>query len=437
MGRVFEGAACDGFRFNRRQALANGGYSSISFLIGESAFGSSTPEATKSLIIIYLSGGLAHQDSFDPKPKAPAEIRGEFQSITTRLPGIRFSEHLPRLAARNDKFSIIRSLVGFVDEHSSYQNLTGFPMALAKKEGKPHIGSIVARALGTANGTTPPFVDLFPVMQHRPYNSPGPGSLGTANMGARLDAGDLGPMKVSPEMMDSIRGRESLSKQIDSINPSYGNDFKIPYSKAFNLLITQSLSKTLNIEHESQKLVDRYGRGDPKHQGDGAPLWNDQLILARRLVEAGARVVTIAYGFWDTHGNNFKHLKSNLPVFDQGISALLDDLSERGLLETTTVLVCGEFGRTPKINKDAGRDHWARVNTCLLAGGLIKPGIVLGSTDSHAAEVHDNPVHHRDVLATVLNSIGLDLEKPIQDVEGRPVSPLPGTAKPIEKILNA
>jgi len=437
MGRHPESAACDGFRVNRRQVLANGGFSTISFLIGKSALGSTKPEATKALIVIYLSGGLAHQDSFDPKPTAPAEIRGEFQTITTRLPGIRFSEHLPRLAARNDKFSLIRSLVGFVDEHSSYQNLTGFPMALAKKEGKPHIGSIVSRALGSTNGSTPPFVDLFPVMQHRPYNSPGPGSLGTANMGARLDARDLGPMRVRPEMMDSIKGRESLSRQIDRINPGFGNDFKVPYSKAFDLLLTQSLSKTLDVENETQKVVDRYGRGDPKHQGDGAPLWNDQLILARRLVEAGARVVTLAYGFWDTHGNNFRHLKSNLPVFDQGISALLDDLSERGLLETTTVMVCGEFGRTPKINKDAGRDHWARVNTCLLAGGLIKPGIVIGSTDSHASEVHDNPVHHRDVLATVLCSIGLDLEKPIQDVEGRPMSPLPGTAKPIEKILKA
>ena len=398
-------------------------------------FANARPEPAKSLIVVYLSGGLAHQDSFDPKPKAPPEIRGEFSSIQTQLPGIRFSEHLPLLAARANRFSLVRSLVGFLDEHSSYQNLTGFPMAIAQREGKPHIGSIIARAMGPATPTTPPFVDLFPVMQHKPYNSPGPGALGRGVMGARLDTRDLGPMKVTDEAMDGLKDRFSLVQKVNSVGSDIGRDFDGPYSKAFDLLVKQSLTKTLNIEAESEKVRDRYGRGNSKHQGDGAPLWNDQLVLARRLVEAGARVVTVAYGFWDTHGNNFKHLKSNLPIFDKGISALLDDLTDRGLIENTTVMVCGEFGRTPKINKDAGRDHWSRVNGCLLAGGAIKPGMVLGATDSSAAEAHDNPIHHRDILATVLTSVGLDLEGTIQDVSGRPMAPLPGTARPVEKLL--
>lgn len=398
-------------------------------------FANARPEPAKSLIVVYLSGGLAHQDSFDPKPKAPPEIRGEFNSIQTQLPGIRFSEHLPLLAARANRFSLVRSLVGFLDEHSSYQNLTGFPMAIAQREGKPHIGSIIARAMGPATPTTPPFVDLFPVMQHKPYNSPGPGALGRGVMGARLDTRDLGPMKVTDGAMDGLKDRFSLVQKVNSVGSDIGRDFDGPYSKAFDLLVKQSLTKTLNIEAESEKVRDRYGRGNSKHQGDGAPLWNDQLVLARRLVEAGARVVTVAYGFWDTHGNNFKHLKSNLPIFDNGISALLDDLTDRGLIENTTVMVCGEFGRTPKINKDAGRDHWSRVNGCLLAGGAIKPGMVLGATDSSAAEAHDNPIHHRDILATVLTSVGLDLEGTIQDVSGRPMAPLPGTARPVEKLL--
>ena len=426
---------CKQFAASRRSWLTSTSSTGLGFLIGKNSFANARPEATKSLIIIYLSGGLAHQDSFDPKPKAPPEIRGEFGSIQTRLTGIRFSEHLPLLAARADRFSLVRSLVGLIDEHSSYQNLTGFPMAISQREGKPHIGSIVARAMGPATPTTPSFVDLFPVMQHRPYNSPGPGALGRAFMGARLDTKDLGPMKVAEGGIESLKDRFSLVQKVNSAGNEIGRDFDGPYSKAFELLVKQSLAKTLNIEAEGEKIRDRYGRGDSKHQGDGAPLWNDQLILARRLVEAGARVVTVAYGFWDTHGNNFKHLKGNLPVFDKGISALLDDLTDRGLIDTTTVMVCGEFGRTPKINKDAGRDHWARVNGCLIAGGAIKPGIVVGSTDSSAAEAHDNPIHHRDVLATILTSLGLDLDTTIQDVSGRPMTPLPGTARPIEKLL--
>lgn len=426
---------CHGFQASRRQWLAANGAAGMSALLGKAVLASARPEATRSLIVVYLTGGLAHQDSFDPKPKAPLEIRGEFSSIQTKLPGIRFSEHLPMLAARADQFSLVRSLVGFVDEHSSYQNLTGFPMGIAQREGKPHLGSMVARALGPAQPTTPPFVDLFPVMQHRPYNSPGPGQLGQAAMGAKLDTRDLGSMKVLPDSMEALKVRKALIQNVNAQSSGFGNDFDGPYSRAFDLLVSQSLSRTLNIEAESERTRDRYGRGDSKHQGDGAPLWNDQLLLARRLVESGARVVTVAYGFWDTHGNNFKHLRGNLPMLDRGISALLDDLKERGLLDTTTVMVCGEFGRTPKINKDAGRDHWSRVNGCLLAGGRIKPGQVLGATDSAAAEVHDNPIHHRDILATVLTSLGLDLHAMIQDVSGRPMTLLPGTAQPVEKLL--
>jgi uncharacterized protein (DUF1501 family) len=180
---------------------------------------------------------------------------------------------------------------------------------------------------------------------------------------------------------------------------------------------------------------DRYGRGSPKHLGDGAPMWNDQLLMARRLIEAGARCVTVAYGFWDTHGNNFKYLKEHLPLFDAGISALVEDVYARGLDKTTTVLVWGEFGRTPKINKDAGRDHWSRVNGALLAGGGLKVGQVIGSTDATAAQAANDPVHYHDVLATVYHNLGLDPNGTVYDVAGRPSLILPTTARPIEKLL--
>jgi uncharacterized protein (DUF1501 family) len=164
-------------------------------------------------------------------------------------------------------------------------------------------------------------------------------------------------------------------------------------------------------------------------------MWNDQLLMARRLVEAGARVVTVAYGFWDTHGNNFRYLRKHLPLFDQGISALVEDIYARGLDRDVSVVVWGEFGRTPKINKDAGRDHWSRVNGALLFGGGMRVGQVIGSTDSAAAYAKDQPVHYQDVLATVYHNLGIDPHAMVEDVSGRPTMILPSSAQPIEKLI--
>jgi uncharacterized protein (DUF1501 family) len=179
---------------------------------------------------------------------------------------------------------------------------------------------------------------------------------------------------------------------------------------------------------------DRYGRGSPRHQGDGAPLWNDQLLMARRLVEAGVRCVTVAYGFWDTHGKNFTSLRRNLPVFDTGISALVEDLHQRGLDRDVTVLVWGEFGRTPKINKDAGRDHWAPVNCALLAGGGMPTGQVVGATDKTGAYATVRPVHYRDLLATVYHNLGIDPHSTVKDQLDRPVYILPEEARAVREL---
>ena len=164
-------------------------------------------------------------------------------------------------------------------------------------------------------------------------------------------------------------------------------------------------------------------------------MWNDQLLAARRLVEAGARVVSVAYGFWDTHGNNFAHLREHLPLFDRGISALVEDIHARGLQDDVTVVVWGEFGRTPKINKDAGRDHWAPVNSAILAGGGMKVGQVIGSTDRLGAYVASSPIHYHDVLATVYNRLGIDHNAFIKDKTDRPVPILPSTAQPIAQLI--
>jgi uncharacterized protein (DUF1501 family) len=204
--------------------------------------------------------------------------------------------------------------------------------------------------------------------------------------------------------------------------------------RAFAVLSSSKLIEAMDVEKEPITVRDRYGRGSPKHQGDGAPQWNDQLLVARRLVEAGARCVTVAYGFWDTHDRNFERLRSQLPLFDQGISALVEDIHTRGLDQDVTVLVWGEMGRTPKINKDAGRDHWATVNGAILAGGGMRTGQVIGSTDKDAAYAKESPIHFRDVMATVYQNLGIDPHAMVQDVVGRPTPILPSTVQPIAKV---
>jgi hypothetical protein len=390
----------------------------------------------RSVIMVYLSGGLAHQDTVDLKPSAPKEVRGEFKPIATNVPGIQISELLPRLAKCMDRLAIIRSLVGQIDEHSSFQSTTGFTMNITRREGKPHFGSVVARVQGPTDPVIPPFVDLFPTMQHKPYNAPTAGHLGRAAAPVKLDGSDLGAMKLQACSASELSDRRTLLSRIDRLAreaDQAGIDGH--YRRAFDVLASSTLVEALDVNREPERVRDRYGRGSPRHLGDGAPMWNDQLLMSRRLVEAGARVVTVAYGFWDTHGQNFRYLRQHLPLFDQGISALVEDLYERGLDRTTTLVVWGEFGRTPKINKDAGRDHWSRVNSAILAGGGMRTGQLIGSTDSAAALAKDQPIHYRDVLATIYHNLGIDPHAMLQDIAGRPAAILPAEAQPIGRLL--
>jgi len=388
--------------------------------------------------MVYLSGGMAHQDTFDLKPDAPAEVRGEFKPIPTNVPGIQISEHLPGLARCADKYLVLRSLIGQIDEHSSFQSVTGFPMGVSQREGKPSFGSVISKTQGQVDPAIPAFVDLFPTMQHRPYNSPNAGFLGRAASGVRVDGEGLDIMKLKAEESVRFEGRKGLLKQMDSfrtkIDQASLSGMDQNYRRAFEVLASSKLVEAVDVSRESDKLRDRYGRGSTKHLGDGAPLWNDQLLMARRLVEAGARCVTVAYGFWDTHGNNFRHMKQHLPTFDQGVSALIEDIYDRGLDKTTTVCVWGEFGRTPKINKDAGRDHWSRVNFALLAGGGMKTGQLIGTTDASASTAKDTPIHYQDVLATIYHNLGIDPHGMVMDVSGRPNPILPSTVKPIHQV---
>lgn len=430
---------CDGVSrrsFLKIGGLGIGGISLPGILQAEAKTG--IRQSQKSVIMVYLSGGLAHQDTFDLKPNAPAEVRGEFKPIATSVPGIEVGELLPKTAAVMDRIAILRSIVGMVDEHSSAQNLTGYPLGLSQREGKPNFGSVIARVLGPTDPRVAPFVDLFPVMQHRPYNALGAGVLGRPYGPVTVRGDDLEVMQLKDVSIRHFADRRQLLASVDR----FRRDLDTPgvhgmdemYQRAFDVLSSSALVRALDVEQEPRALRDRYGRGSPNHLGDGAPMWNDQLLMARRLVEAGVRCVTVAYGFWDTHGNNFAFLRDRLPLFDQGISALVADLYDRGLDKDVTLLVWGEFGRTPKINKDAGRDHWAPVNSALFSGGGMKMGQVIGSTDSRAAYALERPIHFHDVLATVYNNLGFSPNMFVPDVSGRPTPILPSEAVPITEL---
>lgn len=436
------GRYCDGM--SRRSFIGVGGLAmgglSLPQMFAAGARGDSALDARKSVIMIYLTGGLAHQDTVDPKPDAPDGVRGEFKPIATSLPGVFLSELMPRTAAIMDKVAILRSLVGQVDEHSSFQSMTGFPMGISQREGRPHFGSVVSKIQGPVNPVVPAFVDLAPVMQHRPYNTPGPGITGSPHKGAKMEGDDLALLRPPADMApDRFAGRRDLLGRFDAFRSSVDGaaveGMGSCYKQAFDVLTSDALAKALDVEREDPTLRARYGIGSPKHLGDGGPMWNDQFLIARRLVEAGARCVTLSYGFWDTHGNNFNHMRKVMPLFDQGVSALVQDLHARGLDRDCTLVVWGEFGRTPKINAQAGRDHWAPVNSAILAGGGMKVGQVIGSTDKIAAHAASRPIHFRDVLATVYHNLGLDPHAVLYDKGNRPVTILPPENEPIAELI--
>jgi uncharacterized protein (DUF1501 family) len=206
--------------------------------------------------------------------------------------------------------------------------------------------------------------------------------------------------------------------------------------QAFGVLTSSKLLHALDLGREDQRIVERYGKGDPKPHGDAAPMLTEQFLMARRLVEAGARVVTVAFGFWDYHGKNFDNARKDLPLLDRGVTALVQDLHERGLDKDVSVIVWGEFGRTPTINKDGGRDHWPRVSCALLAGGGMKTGQVIGATDRLGGEASERPVHFQEVFATLYHRLGIDVNKAtIEDLTGRPQFLVDNNHQPMRELV--
>jgi hypothetical protein len=433
---------CDGVsrrNFIRIGALGLGGLALPQLLEAEAASG--LRKSRKSVIMIYLPGGPPHQDTFDLKLDAPGEIRGEFRPIPTNLPGLQICEHLPRIATICDKLAVIRSISDAVDDHSDFMCMTGRRKQNQPPGGWPSFGAVVSRVLGGTNAAVPAFVGLEPRMQHRPYNAATPGFVGVAHNAFRPEAEGKSDMRLNGVTVDRLADRQALlasfdnyRRDVDASGLMEGLDaFK---QQAFGVLTSGRLLEALDVSREDAKLRERYGKGDAKVHGDAAPMLNEQFLVARRLVEAGARVVTVAYGFWDYHGNNFKNARADLPLLDQGVHALVTDLHERGLDKDVSVIVWGEFGRTPTINKDAGRDHWPRVSCALLAGGGMRTGQVIGATDRLGGEPSERPVTFGEVFATLYHNLGIDVNKvTVTDLSGRPTFLVPEGAQPMRELV--
>lgn len=390
--------------FGRRDVLRIGSLAPLGLTLGRALRAGARPDV--SCILIWQSGGCGQQDTFDMKPDAPIEYRGEFRPIPTKTPGIRICEHLPLTARQTDKFTILRSLRSQEKNHERAINylLTGY-LPLPTLE-FPSLGSVVSERLGPRGGL-PPYVAVprtFPSYgagflggDHNPYNSGDPNTPGyrarDLSLPADVDWSRLGSRRALLERMDAkFRAIES-ARGFDSLDPHF--------EKAYSLLSSPKAKQAFDIESEPDSLRERYGR-TPVGQG---------CLLARRLVEGGVRFVTVAKGWlnYDTHGDNFNTMKKLLlPEFDRAFSALLEDLDDRGLLETTLVLAMGEFGRTPKVNSAAGRDHHSDCWSVALAGAGIEGGRVLGATDKHAAEVTDLPVEPEDLIHTLCTIFGID-----------------------------
>lgn len=436
---------CNGV--SRRDALQIGGLGGVGLslpqlLRAEQSASGLAQKRHKSVIMIYLCGGPPHQDMYDIKTAAPKEIRGEFQPISTCVPGVEISEQLPLIAKNLDKFVPIRSMVGAKDAHYSYQCMTGHHEQNAAAGGWPHFGSVVSHYEGAVTPGTPPFVSLCYTTKHRPYNEPSPGFLGLGHSPFSPKGPGRNDLVLQGITADRLGHRHQLLTAVDKFRRDCDASGKMEgidtfTNQAMGILTSSELFNALDVSQESQTIRDRYGcQDETKPHGDAAPMCPQNFLVARRLVEAGARVVTVNHSFWDWHSNNFKTAREELPVFDKGVSALVEDLHERGLQDDVTVVVWGEFGRTPKINNKGGRDHWPRVCSALLAGGGMKTGQVIGSTDRLGGEADDRPVTFQEVFATIYHNLGINLDSErLFDFRGVPRTFVESGVKPIRELV--
>ncbi len=427
---------CLGFRkdrlgsrreFLKIGALGMGGLCLPGLLKAERAMGIKTSH--KAVIMIYMVGAPPHQDMYDLKMNAPKEIRGEFKPTSTAVPGIQICEHLPKLASIMDKLVPLKSVHGSPSgDHDSFICYTGRTVQNQPPGGWPSIGSNISRLLGSVTPSVPPFFGLAPHAGHPPYGSPGhPGYLGVAHAAIR----PAGPVKK--DMVKNainefhLADRQSLLTRFDQLRKendarTTSDSLDAATRKSMEILTSSRLVDALDLSREPTRVRERYGKGDANNYGDGAPRNMEHFLMARRLVEAGARVVTLNFGRWDFHSSNFSECKNtHFPLFDHGMHTLITDLHERGLDKDVAVVAWGEFGRTPQINKDAGRDHWPQVGGGLMAGGGFKTGQTIGATDRIGATITQRPIHFGEVHATLYHHFGIDYRNvTLPDYSGRP-----------------
>jgi hypothetical protein len=443
---------CDGA--SRRDFLTIGGSIvgglSLASLLRAEALQGRRP-SHKALINVFLPGGPPHQDLWDLKPDAPTEVRGEFKPISTNVVGIQVCELLPKLAAMMDKLVIIRSIVDARGPHYAEQCMS--PQAAPNS---PTLGAWVSRLEGPARPDVPPNLSLFYRTSHGPWGDPGgggffgaahapyglvrkydPGHQAATTAGLAPDPGQLVLRDVTIERLKSrldlltvLEGKQESVAQ--SPLQQERNQF---VEQAWSILASPKLVEALDFTREDPKTIERYGVGNPGYKDDSAPRVTENFLVARRLVEAGARIVSLNFSRWDWHNDNFKQGREEFPLLDGAVSSLVQDLHDRGLDKDVTVIVWGEFGRTPAINVLAGRDHWPRVNSALLACGGMKTGQVIGATDKHAGEVVDRPVTFGEVHATLLHNLGIDPHLAIPDAQGRLQRPVSAESHPIAELI--
>lgn len=381
----------------------------------------------KGLIMIFLPGGPSHQDMWDLKMDAPSEIRGEFTPIQTSVPGIEICEHFPRLAAMAEKLTFIRSIVGATGAHYAFQCLTGNLDRNQPPGGWPSIGSVLSKVYGSKDPSMPAYVGLSPKCGHAPWGDNGQsGFLGVAHAPFTPAGECRQDMTLNGITLDRMQDRRSVLTSFDrfrrDIDQSGMMDGVDAFTQqAFGILTSSRLAEALDLEKEPKELRDRYGYGEDKFQDDGSTRLLTNFLLARRLIEAGVRSVTLSFSRWDWHGDNFGQGRRDYPMLDQAVSALIEDMEHRGMLDDVAVVVWGEFGRTPKINGDAGRDHWPQVSCALMAGGGMRHGQVIGATNRLGEYAAQRPVHFQEVFATLYKSLGIDVDHfTLPDFQGRP-----------------
>lgn len=435
---------CDGI--NRRDslrlglgALMGGGLVNALRLQGLAKEVNTPTKQAKSCILIWLDGGPTHYETFDPKPNAPAEFRGEFKAINTKTSGMQFSEHLTKLANISNEFAVVRSIRHDQGNHGAgnHYMMTGAPPRIPVGCGAfvsfhPSLGSVTAAEVGAPAGL--PAYFSIPSMTR----SGGPNFLGAkyapfvvADNPASADfrVRDVAlPRQLSQNRFDD---RSNIRVEVDTFkrfmdeaaaDPARGLDEH--YQQAFDLMQSKQAQAAFEIQREPERVRETYGRNP----------FGQRALLARRLVEAGVPFITIEDGGWDHHTKLFETLKKRLPSWDQTIASLIDDLRQRGLLETTLVVVLGEFGRTPQINKDAGRDHWSNAMSVLMAGGGIRGGQVIGATDAKGFSASERVLSPENFASTIYSKLGIDPGKILYAPNSRPVH-LVTDPTPIKELM--